>query len=82
MVNEETLRQVPEGVLCRKTSGGTDAPRENQFVECVLTVVHTCQQQEQNVLGYFRCLYPNMATRPSATSVAGRWPRKYTYHCP
>jgi len=40
------------GVLWRKTSGGTDSEPGSRFVERVLTVVHTCQQQGKNVLDY------------------------------
>jgi transposase len=40
------------GVLWRKTSGGTDSPQGSRFVERVLTVVRTCQQQGQKVLDY------------------------------
>jgi len=40
------------GVLWRKTSGGTDREQGSRFVERVLTVVHTCQQQGKNVLDY------------------------------
>jgi len=40
------------GVLWRKTSGGTDSPQGSRFVERVLTVVRTCQQQGKNVLDY------------------------------
>ena len=40
------------GVLWRKTSGGTDSEQGSRFVERVLTVVHTCQQQGKNVLDY------------------------------
>jgi transposase len=41
-----------QGVLWRKTSGGTDGPQGSRFVERVLTVVHTCHQQGKNVLDY------------------------------
>jgi transposase len=41
-----------KGVLWRKTSGGTDSPHGSRFVERVLTVVQTCQQQGKKVLEY------------------------------
>jgi transposase len=41
-----------QGVLWRKTSGGTASPQGSRFVERVLTVVRTCQQQGENVLAY------------------------------
>jgi transposase len=45
-------RAERQGVLWRKTSGGTDSARGSRFVERVLTVVHTCRQQGKNVLDY------------------------------
>jgi len=45
-------RAERHGVLWRKTSGGTDSHQGSRFVERVLTVVQTCQQQGQNVLDY------------------------------
>jgi transposase len=45
-------RAERHGVLWRKTSGGTDSEPGSRFVERVLTVVQTCQQQGKNVLDY------------------------------
>ena len=50
--NNSGERAERQGVLWRKTSGGTDSARGSRFVERVLTVVQTCQQQGQNVLDY------------------------------
>jgi transposase len=50
--NNTGERAERQGVLWRKTSGGTDGPQGSQFVERVLTVVHTCRQQGKNVLDY------------------------------
>jgi transposase len=50
--NNEGERTGRQGVLLRKTSGGTDSPQGSRFVERVLTVVHTCRRQGKNVLDY------------------------------
>src|SRR5215831_2092125 len=50
--NNAGERAERQGVLWRKTSGGTDSPHGSRFVERVLTVVHTCQQQGKNVLAF------------------------------
>jgi transposase len=50
--NNAGERAERQGVLWRKTSGGTDGPQGSRFVERVLTVVHTCRQQGKNVLAF------------------------------
>ena len=50
--NNSGERAERQGVLWRKTSGGTESPQGSRFVERVLTVVHTCRQQGLNVLDY------------------------------
>jgi|SRR3984957_4979296 len=50
--NNEAERTERQGVLWRKTSGGTDSPQGSRFVERVLTVVHTCRRQGKKVLDY------------------------------
>jgi transposase len=50
--NNAGERAERQGVLWRKTSGGTDSPQGSRFVERVLTVVRTCQQQGKDVLDY------------------------------
>jgi transposase len=50
--NNAGERAERQGVLWRKTSGGTDSPQGSRFVERVLTVVHTCRQQGKNVLDF------------------------------
>jgi len=50
--NNAGERAERQGVLWRKTSGGTDSPQGSRFVERVLTVVRTCQQQGKNILDY------------------------------
>jgi transposase len=50
--NNEAERAERQGVLLRKTSGGTDSQQGSRFVERVLTVVDTCQRQGKKVLDY------------------------------
>jgi transposase len=50
--NNEAERAERQGVLLRKTSGGTDSQQGSRFVERVLTVVDTCQRRGQKVLDY------------------------------
>lgn len=50
--NNEAERSERQGVLWRKTSGGTDSPGGSRFVERILTVVHTCRRQGTKVLDY------------------------------
>jgi transposase len=50
--NNAGERAERQGVLWRKTSGGTDSPQGSRFVERVLTVVHTCRQQGKDVLTF------------------------------
>ena len=50
--NNEAERTERQGVLWRKTSGGTDSAQGSRFVERVLTVVHTCRRQGKKVLDY------------------------------
>jgi transposase len=50
--NNAGERAERQGVLWRKTSGGTDSADGSRFVERVLTVVNTCRQQGKRVLDY------------------------------
>jgi transposase len=50
--NNAGERAERQGVLWRKTSGGTDSPQGSRFVQRVLTVVHTCRQQGKDVLAF------------------------------
>ncbi len=55
--NNRGERAERQGVLWRKLSGGTVSAQGSRFVERVLTVVQTCQQQGKNVLDYLtRCI--------------------------
>jgi hypothetical protein len=48
----EFNRQLRHAVLWRKSSYGTQSHRGSRFVESILTVVSSCQQQGRNVLAY------------------------------
>jgi transposase len=50
--NNVAERTVRQGVLWRKTSGGTDSGVGSRFVERILSVVATCRQQGRNVWDY------------------------------
>jgi transposase len=50
--NNAGERAARQGVLWRKTSGGTDSSQGSRFVERVLTVVQTCQKQGKKVLAF------------------------------
>jgi transposase len=50
--NNAGERAERQGVLWRKTSGGTDSQHGSRFVERVLTAVHTCRQQGKDVLDF------------------------------
>jgi transposase len=50
--NNAGERAQRQGVLWRKTSGGTDSPQGSRFVERVLTVVETCRRQGKKLLDY------------------------------
>ncbi|QEG29700.1 Transposase IS66 family protein [Gemmata obscuriglobus] len=50
--NNAAERALRHAVCWRKTSYGTDSARGSRFVERVLTVVASCQQQGRNVLTF------------------------------
>jgi transposase len=50
--NNEAERAERQGVLLRKTSGGTESEQGSRFVERMLTVVETCRRQGKSVLDY------------------------------
>jgi transposase len=68
--NNEAERAERQGVLLRKTSGGTDSPQGSRFVERVLTVVHTCRRQAKKVLDYLSdCIQAWRHDRPPPSLV-------------
>ena len=50
--NNAAERRLRHAVLWRKGSYGTQSYHGSRFVEAILTVVTTCQQQGRNVLAY------------------------------
>jgi transposase len=50
--NNAAERAIRPGVLWRKGSFGTHSPEGSQFVEAMMTVVATLEQQHRNVLDY------------------------------
>jgi transposase len=50
--NNRAERQLRHAVLWGKSSYGTHSHRGSRFVETILTVVSSCQQQGRNVLAY------------------------------
>jgi transposase len=50
--NTTAERSIRPGVLWRKGSFGTQSAEGSRFVESMLTVVATLQQQQRNVLEY------------------------------
>src|SRR5262245_40856566 len=48
--NHAAERAIRPGVLWRKGTYGTQSVQGSRFVECMLTVVSTLQQQQHNVL--------------------------------
>jgi len=50
--NNSAERRLRHAVLWRKSSYGTQSHSGSRFVEAILTVVSSCQQQGCNVLGY------------------------------
>jgi transposase len=55
--NNAAERALRHAVCWRKTSYGTDSPAGSRFVERVLTVVATCQQQGRDVLSFLTDCY-------------------------
>jgi len=65
--NNSAERRLRHAVLWRKSSYGTQSQRGSRFVETILTVVSSCQQQGRNVLAYLTaCCH--------AVSIKGRVP--------
>lgn len=50
--NNAAERAIRPGVLWRKSRFGTPSENGSRFVECMLTVVATLQQQQRNILAY------------------------------
>ena len=77
--NNDAERALRHAVIYRKTSGGTDSESGSRFVECILSVVATCRQQNINVLDYLTRSFqshldgtpiPSLLTRKTANQPA------------
>ena len=64
--NNDAERALRHAVIYRKTSGGTDSKSGSRFVECILSVVATCRQQNIDVLDYLtRCFQSHLDGTPT-----------------
>jgi len=61
--NNSAERRLRHAVLWRKSSYGTQSYRGSRFVEAILTVVSSCQQQGRAVLPYLTACCRAVATR-------------------
>ena len=61
--NNSAERRLRHAVLWRKSSYGTQSHRGSRFVEAILTVVSSCQQQGRPVLAYLTACCRAFATR-------------------
>jgi transposase len=52
--NNTAERALRHPVIWRRTSYGTQSEAGSRFVECILTVVATCRQQDRNPLDFVR----------------------------
>jgi hypothetical protein len=59
----EFNRRLRHAVLWRKSSYGTQSYQGSRFVEAILTVVTTCQQQGRNILAYLTACCRALATQ-------------------
>jgi transposase len=50
--NNAAERSLPQAVIWRKLSFGTQSAAGSRFVETLLSVIETCRQQDQSVLDY------------------------------
>jgi len=68
--NNSAERRLRHAVLWRKSSYGTQSHYGSRFVEAILTVVSSCQQQGRNVLAYLTAGCRAFATRTQVPSLA------------
>jgi transposase len=52
--NNSAERALRHPVIWRRTSHGTQSDLGSRFVECILTVVETCRQQQRPVFDFLR----------------------------
>jgi transposase len=67
--NNSAERRLRHAVLWRKSSYGTQSPRGSRFVEAILTIVSSCQQQGRNVLAYLTACCRAVSTKGRAPSL-------------
>ena len=67
--NNAAERALRHGVICRRTSGGTDGERGGRFVGRVSTVVATCRQRGRHVLDFLSdCFRARFLGQPRRSS--------------
>jgi transposase len=67
--NNSAERRLRHAVLWRKSSYGTQSQRGSRFVETILTVVSSCQQQGRNVLSYLTACCRAVSTKGRVPSL-------------
>ena len=67
--NNAAERSIRPGVLWRKGSAGTQSAAGSRFVESMLTVVSTLQQQQRNVFAYLTAACEAALRREAAPSL-------------
>src|SRR5215813_15364267 len=65
----EFNRALRHAVLWRKSSHGTQSHRGSRFVESILTVLSSCQQQGRNVLAYLTACCHAVSTKGRVPSL-------------
>ncbi len=65
----EFNRQLRHAVLWRKSSYGTQSHTGSRFVEAILTVVSSHQQQGRNILAYLAACYRALYAGRTAPSL-------------
>ena len=68
-------------VLWRKVGGRSDGPRGSRFIERIMTVVRTCQEQGKDVLAYVEsCCRAWRAGLPAAKLITDTKLKEITQH--
>lgn len=52
--NNSAERALRHSVIWRRASHGTQSDHGSRFVECILTVIETCRQQQRPVFDFLR----------------------------
>jgi transposase len=70
--NNASERALRHAVIWRKLSFGTQSAGGSRFVETMLTVIETCQQQSRGVFAYVTAaVQARCADRPAPTLLPG-----------